>query len=62
MNKNLTNNHQAMNWLLAIIIVFVIYLLQSIVVPMLFSVIFAVTLLPVCKRLKKWGLRDLWHH
>lgn len=57
MNKNRSySGHMAMNWLFAVIIVFVLYVLQSIVAPMLFSVILAVLLLPVGERLEKWGL------
>lgn len=39
-----------------VLIVGICYALQSIIVPILFSLILSVLLLPVCERLEKWGV------
>lgn len=41
--------------LMLVLIVFICYILQSILVPILFSVILSVLLLPLCERFEKWG-------
>jgi predicted PurR-regulated permease PerM len=46
----------ASNLLMLVLIVFICYTLQSIMVPILFSIILSVLLLPICERLEKWGL------
>ena len=42
--------------LMLVLIVGICYALQSIIVPILFSLILSVLLLPVCERLEKWGV------
>src|SRR5690606_17832126 len=41
--------------LMLVLIVLICYVLQSILVPILFSVILSVLLLPICERFEKWG-------
>lgn len=42
--------------LMLVLIVFICYTLQSILVPILFSIILSVLLLPLCERFEKWGM------
>lgn len=43
-------------WLIsAVIIVYILYILQDMLVPLIFSALFAVMLFPASKRLEKWG-------
>lgn len=46
----------ASNLLMLALIVLICYALQSIIVPILFSIIFSVLMLPICERLEKWGM------
>ncbi len=41
--------------LMLVLIILICYVLQSIIVPILFSVILSVLLLPLCERFEKWG-------
>lgn len=46
----------AANLIMLVLIVFICYTLQSIIVPILFSIILSVLILPLAERLEKWGL------
>jgi len=46
----------AANLIMLVLIVFICYTLQSIIVPILFSIILSVVILPLAERLEKWGL------
>lgn len=46
----------ASNLLMLVLIVLICYTLQSIIIPILFSIIFSVLMLPIAERLEKWGL------
>lgn len=46
----------ASNLLMLVLIVLICYTLQSIIIPILFSIIFSVLMLPIAERLEKWGM------
>ncbi|WP_461533217.1 AI-2E family transporter [Sinomicrobium sp.] len=46
--------------LMLVLIVFICYTLQSIIVPILFSIIFSVLLYPLCRRLENIGVARAW--
>lgn len=46
----------ASNLLILVLIVLIFYTLQSIIIPILFSIIFSVLMLPIAERLEKWGI------
>lgn len=46
----------ASNLLMLVLIVLICYTLQSIIIPILFSIIFSVLMLPIAERLEKWGI------
>jgi putative heme transporter len=52
---------QLAGWLTsAILIVYVLYVLQDILKPIAFSVLFAVMLYPLCHRLERWHISRAW--
>ena len=47
-------------FLLVILTTVVLYYGKEFLVPLLFSILFAMLLLPVCKKLEKWGFSRIW--
>jgi predicted PurR-regulated permease PerM len=48
-------------WLLsAIMIVYILSVLQDVIIPIVFSVLFSVLLYPVCKKLERWRIPRVW--
>ena len=43
-----------------LIIVYILFVLQDILVPLSFSVLFAILLLPLCRRLERWRVPRVW--